>query len=660
MSDEIKLSVIIVSYNVRHFLEQCLYSVYRSAGHAHIPIEVFVVDNASADDTVRMVMEKYAKVKLFVNKENVGFSKANNQAIVKASGEYILLLNPDTVLQEDTLSKVLRFMDEHPDAGALGIRMVDGKGRYLPESKRGFPTPWNSFCKMFGLSSLFPKVKWFGGYYLSYLDPLKNHPVDVLSGAFMLIRSSVLEKVGLLDEDYFMYGEDIDLSYRIVQAGYKNYYFAESSIIHYKGESTKKGSFNYVRIFYQAMIIFIRKHLKGKQKNIFIFLIYCAIVFRASMSVLYRILERSLIPVLDFLALSFLLMLVSGQYAAWVKDNPDYFPKDLLFRFFPFYAVLNVVSLFLNGAYDPPVLLRRILRGILTAQILTLLIYALLPESLRFSRILIVISPLVALAWFALSRWIYHWTGLLKFYTGEYSWVKYVIVVGNEDEFERVKKILSNPSYKVRLLGFVSVKEEHCLHPECLGNVNLLKEIVRMFDADEIIFCPKDIPTDQIIQWMIRWSYLPIEIKIATPESAGIIGSSNVNKRGDLYLMEYNIFSRPENKRKKYLVDLGLAVMIWFCILYFIFTKKNIVQWYRASWQVLIGKKTWFGSPDPDIPWFKPAVFPVTDEEEPENYEKGRIRFMYYIKNYTPALDLLMLVEKLSMKDPFRVSKDVK
>jgi len=159
MSDEIKLSVIIVSYNVRHFLEQCLYSVYRSAGHAHIPIEVFVVDNASADDTVRMVMEKYAKVKLFVNKENVGFSKANNQAIVKASGEYILLLNPDTVLQEDTLSKVLRFMDEHPDAGALGIRMVDGKGRYLPESKRGFPTPWNSFCKMFGLSSLYPKVK---------------------------------------------------------------------------------------------------------------------------------------------------------------------------------------------------------------------------------------------------------------------------------------------------------------------------------------------------------------------------------------------------------------------------------------------------------------------------------------------------------------------
>ncbi|MCX8081419.1 MAG: glycosyltransferase [Bacteroidia bacterium] len=646
-----KLTVVIVSYNVKHFLDQCLYSLFRSL--KNVDAEVYVVDNASVDQSARMVMEKYRTVKVIANKENLGFSRANNQALRIAEGEYVLLLNPDTVLQDDTIEKCLQFMDNHPEAGALGVRMVDGKGNFLPESKRGFPSPWNSFCKMFGLSALFPKIKIFGGYHLSYLDPHKNHEVDILSGAFMLIRSAALEKAGLLDEDFFMYGEDIDLSYRIKKAGYKNYYFAQTSIIHYKGESTKKGSLNYVRVFYQAMLIFIRKHFSGNKKNIFIFFIYCAIFLRAFMALAYRFFQFFLIYIIDFFSLLLMLIFISQQYAVHVKNDAAYFPEDLLYKVFPVYVLLNVVSLFFNGAYDSPVLMRRILRGVASAQVAAFIIYALLPETMRFSRIILLIAPLVTIFWFLASRWIYHVFGIYEFYTGEKHWMKDVLVVADTDEFERVKQILSNPSYNLNLLGFISTSEKNCSHPQCLGNVGLLKEIVKMFGADEIIFCPKDVPPGDIIRWMTEWASLPIEVKIAPPESVSIIGSSHVDRRGDLYLMEYNYFSRPENRRKKYFVDVALALVVMSCMLYLTFVRKNFLSWFRACIAVISGKYTWFGSPDPAVPWFKPSVFPVTDELQPHDAARNRVRFMYYIRNYSPSLDVKMLFEKMKTEHPF-------
>jgi GT2 family glycosyltransferase len=249
-----KLSVVIVNYNVRHFLEQCLKSVERAM--AGIEGEVFVVDNDSTDGSVEMVRSKFPWVILIENRENVGFSKANNQAISISKGEYVLLLNPDTVVEEDTFSKCVSFMDAHPDAGGLGVKMIDGKGKFLPESKRGMPSPAVAFWKISGLSSIFPKSRTFGRYHLGFLDENKTHEVEILAGAFMWMRKSVLDKVGLLDETFFMYGEDIDLSYRILQGGYKNYYLPDTRIIHYKGESTKKSSVNSVMVFYHDMPLF--------------------------------------------------------------------------------------------------------------------------------------------------------------------------------------------------------------------------------------------------------------------------------------------------------------------------------------------------------------------------------------------------------------------
>ncbi|MCH8319239.1 MAG: glycosyltransferase family 2 protein, partial [Bacteroidetes bacterium] len=362
-----KLSIVIVNYNVRHFLEHALQSVKKAA--KNLDVEIFVVDNNSVDGSVEMVKNKFTKahssrlqsekksphVILIENQENIGFSKANNQAIKQAKGEYVLLLNPDTIVEEDTLKKCCEFMDKHPEAGGLGVKMLDGNGNFLPESKRGLPTPEVALYKMLGLSKLFPKSKIFGKYHLGYLDKDCTHEVEILSGAYFMIRKKVLDKTGLLDENYFMYGEDIDLSYRIIKAGYKNYYFADTRIIHYKGKSTSKTSANYVFMFYKAMIIFARKHFSNKEAVLFSLLINLAIYFRAFLAVLSRFIRKSILPLAD------ISIIYIGMYflKTYWEDNhkwvPGEYPPEFMLVAVPAYILFWLVSVYLSGGYDKPV-----------------------------------------------------------------------------------------------------------------------------------------------------------------------------------------------------------------------------------------------------------------------------------------------------------------
>lgn len=275
-----KLSIVIVNYNVKYFLEQCLYSV--RAAITGLDAEVWVVDNHSTDGSIEYLRPRFPEVNFIENQDNPGFAKANNQAIRMSSGEYVLLLNPDTVVGEESLRSLCYFMDEHPEAGGIGVKMIEGHGQFLPESKRSFPSPWVSFCKIFGLSKLFPQSHLFARYGLQYLDKEKIHEVEVLAGAFMLLRREALDKVGLLDEAFFMYGEDIDLSYRVVQGGYTNYYIPER-LLHYKGESTKHGDIKYVKAFYGAMLIFYRKYYP-QSSWLMSLLIQFAVLLKASLS----------------------------------------------------------------------------------------------------------------------------------------------------------------------------------------------------------------------------------------------------------------------------------------------------------------------------------------------------------------------------------------
>ena len=283
-----KLSVIIVNYNVKYHLEQCIRSVQKAADG--LEADIWVVDNASSDGSVAYLQPIFPEVHFICNEENIGFSKANNQAIRESKGEYVLLLNPDTIVAEDTLKGCVDFLDAHPKVGATGVRMLNADGTFAPESRRGLPTPFTSFCKMSGLSALFPKSRTFGRYYMKYLNENEANPIDVISGAFNMLRRKALDQVGLLDEDFFMYGEDIDLSYRMILGGWQNYYLPYY-ILHYKGESTQKSSFRYVHVFYNAMLIFFNKHF-GRKYMMIGYLVRLAVVFRAILDMLIRLLDR--------------------------------------------------------------------------------------------------------------------------------------------------------------------------------------------------------------------------------------------------------------------------------------------------------------------------------------------------------------------------------
>jgi N-acetylglucosaminyl-diphospho-decaprenol L-rhamnosyltransferase len=267
----LQLSIIIVNYNVKYFLEQCLYSVTKAS--AGIDAEIFVIDNNSTDDSKGFFSDKFSSVKFIWNSENVGFAKANNQALLLSKGKYILFLNPDTILPEDCFSKCISFLESNSQIGGLGVKMIDGSGNFLKESKRGFPSPFTSLYKLCGLAKVFPTSIHFSKYYLGHLNENESHEVDVLAGAFMMLPKKVLHDIGSFDEAFFMYGEDIDLSYRIQKAGFKNYYFSETSIIHFKGESTKKSNVDHLRHFYKAMYLFSKKHYDFTRSSIIYFLI---------------------------------------------------------------------------------------------------------------------------------------------------------------------------------------------------------------------------------------------------------------------------------------------------------------------------------------------------------------------------------------------------
>ena len=276
------LSVVIVSYNVKYYLEQCLRSVF--AASKDLEMEVFVVDNHSTDGTLEYLTPLFPQVRFIENDENVGFSRANNQAIREAKGRYILLLNPDTFVTEHTFRDCMQYLDQHPEVGATGCAMYGWDGRFAWESRRGVPTPWTSFCKMVGLTCLFPHSRRFGRYYMRYLNREEANYIDIISGAFFMLRREALDQVGLLDETFFMYGEDIDLSYRLLQAGWRNAY-VPTPILHYKGESTQKTTFRYVHIFYQAMLLFFDKHFR-RRRPVLALLVRLAVLLRAGLDVM--------------------------------------------------------------------------------------------------------------------------------------------------------------------------------------------------------------------------------------------------------------------------------------------------------------------------------------------------------------------------------------
>lgn len=633
-----KLSVIIVNYNVRYFLEQALLSAQRAL--QGLDGELWVVDNNSADDSVEMVRTKFPNVHLIANTQNTGFATANNQAIRACSGEYILLLNPDTLVEENTFSTCIEFMDAHPEAGAVGVKMLDGSGKYLPESKRGFPSPWVSFCKTVGLHALFPKSPRFNQYYLGHLSAEETHPVDVLAGAFMFMRRSALDKAGLLDEAFFMYGEDIDLSYRIKKAGFENYYLPDTKIIHYKGESTKKGSLNYVKTFYQAMIIFANKHFTGRGAKWFVGMLQIAIWLRAGITVVANLVKRVRLPLSDAVLIFLGLLLLKDFWALYFYQDPNYFKPSLVWVNFPLYTSVWIATIWLHGGYEEPYDLRRLVRALGMGTLLLAAIYGFLDLAYRPSRALIVLGA----AWsaFALIGWraLLHFRDYNNLRIGKER-IKNMLMVGSQEECERAETLLNKAGVRKNIVHKTQ-------------NTGRLDEITRIFKADEIIFCSKDIPSKEILSWM---SVLgpTIDYKILPEESLSIIGSSNKNEPGELYTIDIQYaINQPGQKKRKRMLDVGFCLLILpflpFCPFLGLKYQTVLQNW----WAVFLGQKTWVGyAPHPDVktlPILKQGVFntaPSKKEAELEPEIIGRLNFLY-ARDWNSWTDLELLLSALS------------
>ena len=644
-----KLSIIIVNYNVKYFLQQCLQSVRKAV--SGMEAEVFVVDNTSSDGSVEMVKSLFPEVQLIVNTVNAGFSKANNQAIRKSTGEYVLLLNPDTVVEEDTFRKVCAFMDEHPEAGGLGVYMIDGKGNFLPESKRGLPTPAVAFYKIFGLSALFPKSKTFGRYHLGYLDKEKTHAVDVLSGAFMLMRRETLDKTGLLDEDYFMYGEDIDLSYRITRAGYKNYYFPGTRIIHYKGESTKKSSVNYVFVFYKAMVIFARKHFAPGNAALFAVLINMAIWLRAGLSIVKRFIDRIWLPLADGLIIYSGMIAIKNYWSinAQVALYPPFFMNVVV----PVYILIWIVAAYLSGGYDFPVRISRMIRGLLTGTVVILVGYALLPEDLRFSRALILFGTAWASLSVTITRFGLHFSGMKKFRLAD-SIHKRLLIAGDAEESRRILSLLMMSGSHTNYVGYVSDEKEENneMASHHLGTMDALPELVGIYEINEIIFCGKNLTSASIISQMHKISKPDVEIKIAPPESLYIIGSNSINERGDFYLIDVSTINNAVNKRNKRLFDLAVCFTMLLLLPVFFLLADNKTGFIRNLCRVFTGSYSWVGSTEHTgvtLTGLKPGIFsPSMIARVNGNDAATRERLMMlYAKDYKVYNDLRIILHHL-------------
>ena len=634
-----RISIIIVNYNVKHFLEHCLLSVFRAL--PNIEAEVFVVDNQSTDGSVEMVQEKFPAVRLIANQDNVGFARGNNQAVELASGEYILYLNPDTIVAEDCFAKCLDYLDANPDVGALGPKLIDGKGIFLPESKRGFPSAWVAFCKISGLSSLFKKSKRFNQYHLGYLPEDETNEVEVLVGCFMLCRKKVIDEVGSFDETYFMYGEDIDLSYQIKRAGYKNVYFPETSVIHYKGESTKKGSLNYVRMFYKAMIIFAKKNFAGSKKGLYVFLITLAIYFRGVIAFFRRLFSILSLPILDSIILLGSLWSMLALWKMYVKPDTTY-STTILSVFFFTYLLCWITSIFFSGGYDNPYKPQRVLRGMLVGSIIILSIYAVLPEDYRFSRGITVIGALIGTLAILLSRYLLQQLGV-KSVQGEDQLNKQTIIVGKLEEEKEIKALINKAGIHKSIIGTVSPTKEK--NETEITSIDKLKPISDLYGAGEIIFSQSHLSFKEIMDQIILMgeSY---DYKIHSFGTDSIIGSNSKNTAGDLYTTEmiYNI-SSPSSRRNKRVVDVLFSVYFILLSPILIWFVKDKVSFFKYCFQVLGGNRTFVGYNDKQFPKLRPHVFPVYTPIQNFSIPTENIEHLnwMYAKNYSPWWDVKII-----------------
>jgi len=637
-----QISIVIVNYKVKHFLKQCLYSIQKAIGD--LEVDVWVVDNDSQDGSEEMIHQFFPDVKLIVNKVNVGFSKANNQALRQIQSKYTLILNPDTVLSEDTLSKCFQVMESDQTIGMIGARMIDGTGKYLPESKRGFPTPSSSFYKLSGLYKFFPKSDYFNHYYLGHMDEFEQNEIEVLTGAFMFSRTDVLHQVQYFDEDYFMYGEDIDLSTKVIKAGYKLVYLPQTSIIHFKGESTKRDSAAYVKHFYNAMLIFTGKHFSGSKASIFALFLKMGVILRGFLSFVNQvILKRAAIfidMILAFLSLEF----ITNIWANYYHHNPEYFEGTSIHYNNIIYSLLWCLSLWTIGHYGRKFTFRKLFAGILLGSSILFIGYALLDSHYNPSRAVILLGMLLFGFIVTIKQGFINFFDSGKFLLSTKESNK-VLIVAKESEIDLIRDKFKNNQESKSYQGFVQPTKDESVHS--LGTIENLTEIVETYEIDEIIFSLTHINMSDIMPLMTQLGN-KVHIKLTGGEHLNIIGSNSKNLSGEVYVMDiqYNV-DTLENRRQKRSFDIIASLIL--LVLFPIAKMRNKSIRLSNIFTTLKGDTTWIGynPQDPQIntlPTIKKSIIRQDYKHVSNDTNHVHNTNMHYAKDYQLGKDLNILL----------------
>lgn len=676
------LSIIIVNYNVKAFLEQCLMAIGR-ARH-NLDIEIFVVDNASVDGSQAMVKRKFPSVHLIENLKNLGFSKANNQALRLAKGRYVLILNPDTLIQEDTLSILKNFLDTHPTAGAVGCKLINPDGSFQINSRRSLPTPWVAFTRVIGLSKIFPKSTIFGRYSMTYLNPDIESEIDVLSGSLMFIRKDILDKIGYFDEDFFMYGEDIDLCYRIKKEGWQIFFTPATKAIHYKGESTKKSEFSFVSNFYSAMLIFTNKHFKGNYSIFLQAILTIGIYSRVFFAYLWRISKNFISPLLDIalIALSILLAI-----KIWL-------PTYALERFrivLPIYTIVWFIGVYLFGAYHFKG--KYHLKPILWSSVTGLLVnstFTYFFKQFAYSRVVVLISFILIVFMLSMWRIIYRFVGPVS-QRGPISKLRRVIIIGAGKEGKRIlKKLRTRPDMPYEVCGFVDFEPEsvgmEIDGTEVLATTDSIRDVIRVENINDVIFSSDRLTNAQILETIILAQGSGVNFRIVPHELEYIVAKSSVDEIDTVPFLDITGVADPLDLMVKRIFDIIVSVLLIIItsplmLINFLFGGRFVVEkiigyagqpisivlfergfrfmkYIPLYFSVLAGKLSVVGS---EITEFKPSEYHtiykpgLTGLVQIKSKEKNKALTqqekdyynLYYVKNQTIITDLQIIFKSI-------------
>lgn len=636
-------------------MEVCLHSVFRALNG--IPSEVIVVDNDSKDNSIAMLKEKFPDVKLIENKVNTGFSKANNQAYALAKGQYVLFLNPDTVVEEDFFIKSLDYLDKNPDVGAIGPRLIDGKGVFAPDGKKSYPSLSVAIFKTTGINKIFSKSPYFNAYYAVHVGERQVAPVDALSGCCMFTRKEAVDKSGgAFDEAYFMYCEDIDLSYRLNKSGYKNVYFPEVDVIHYKGESTKKASLNYVRIFNQALKTFVKKHYNAAQQKTFLAFIDLGLIMRAAINILKTLIKQLSMPIIDTIILACLFILVHNFWITQVKDIAE-IPFKTLAIITPSFVLIWMISNYLNGVYDKPYRALRVIRGMAIGTLVCFAFYGLLDASMRHSRAIILFTGMLgAVCLVGIHEMLFR-LGILK--TPRYNRVpKKAVIVGDIDAYQQAKKVLEKVSYAPELMGRIAIEKDN---QPSLGLVSELKNTVGALGINEVIFCVDKMSYKQMFQNMNECGP-EYEYKIHLPLSSGFVGSNSSGTSGDLYTIDKRFkivdFAQQRNKR---VFDLVMSFCLILIFPFWIFKTKSPTKGFNNLVAVFLGRKTMVGYTSEfyhkmhikGLPKIKSGIVPtvICQEGFVPDYNVIVLQDTWYAHHYAVGVDWVYVLKNIKFVD---------